>query len=244
MISKTVLLASFTLGTVVALPSLQSRQSSICPYSLPDGAYEFPHLIVPVNNSNVPLGHSYFATVTPNNCATIFNFDIPPSRANGQCSLYFTFPRHDQLTTSDFTWHGTNSSAEASGSLQLVQYAYNTGATDATTGNSQPPLGPDPTINLSGVVPGNSYKVWSGNCGGGGVMSWRLSSSDSSLTYFQDWNACAIGLWVVYEGAPSASGPGCGHCPSESSFESHAAWLEAYVGQPSQLFHEYARGEN
>jgi hypothetical protein len=59
-------------------------------------------------------------------------------------------------------------------------------------------------------------------------MSWRMSSSDSSLNYFQDWNLCAIGLWVVYEGV-AMPGPSCGRCPQTSTFENHAAWLEAYT---------------
>lgn len=225
--NRTLLLAAIAASCIAAPADLNSRDTSACPYNLPDGAYEFPHLIVPVDNSNTAHGHSYFATVTPNDYATIFNFDILQSRANQQCSVYFTFPRHDQLTTSNFSWSGTNASAEAPGALQLIQFAYNTGATDATTGNSQPPLGPGPLVNLNGVVPGDSYKAWSGSCGSGGVMSWRLSSTDSSLNYFQDWNPCAIGLWVVYEGASAA--PSCNRCPKTSTFQNHAAWMEAYA---------------
>lgn len=231
--STLLLLAAIVAASKAVSVVLEPRDTSACPYYLRDGGYEFPHLIVPINNSNIALGHSYFATVTPNNYATIFNFDIPPSRANQQCSVYFTFPRHDQLTTSNFTWTGTNSSTERPGTLQLVQYAYNTGATDATTGFFQPPLGPDPTVNLDGVTPGNAYHVWSGNSGVGGVMSWRLSSSDSSLNYFQDWNLCAIGLWVVYEGLVTVLGPSCGRCPQTSTFGNHAAWLEAYTEDQS-----------
>lgn len=223
------LLAAIAVGSSAIPALLPTRDTSTCPYYLRDGGYEFPHLIVPINNSNIALGHSYFATVTPNGYATIFNFDIPLSRANQQCSLYFTFPRHDQMTTSDFKWEGSNSSTESPGTLQFVQYVYNTGATDATTGNSQPPLGAGPTVNLNGVLPGNAYHVWSGSCGSGGVMSWRMSSSDSSLNYFQDWNLCAIGLWVVYEGTAPTTGPSCGRCPQTSTFENHEAWLEAYT---------------
>lgn len=223
------LLAAIVAGSNAIPTILRSRDTSDCPYYLPNSGYEFPHLIVPINNSNIALGHSYFATVTPNDYATIFNFDIPPSRANQQCSVYFTFPRHDELTTSNFTWKGSNSSVESPGTLQYVQYAYNTGATDATTGDSQPPLGPGPTVNLNGIVPGNAYHVWSGSSGSGGVMSWRISSSDSSLNYFQDWNLCAIGLWVVYEEVAAAPGPSCARCQGTSTFENHAAWLDAYT---------------
>ena len=208
----------------------KARDTSACPYYLPEGNYEFPHLIVPINNTGIAIGHSYFVDVSPGNCSTIFNFDIPSSRGAQQCSVYFTFPRHDQLVTTDFKWNGNNTSTEGPGTLQLVQYAYNTGATDATTGNTQPPFGPDAPITLNGAQPGISYKLWSGSCGGGGVMSWRLSSPDSYLYYFQDWNACAIGLWVVYESAPPAQVPSCGSCPNMKKFTSHAAWMEAYTG--------------
>lgn len=198
--NRTTLLAIFATSCIAFPASSVAQDTSACPYYLPEGSYEFPHLIVPIDNSNTAHGRSYFAKVTPNDFATIFNFDIPASRANQQCSLYFTFPRHDQLTTSNFQWNGSDSSSETPGSLQLIRFAYNTGASDSTTGTSQPLLGPGPPIDLYPVAPGNSYKAWSGSCGSGGVMSWRLSSCDSSLNYFQDWNPCAIGLWVVYEG--------------------------------------------
>lgn len=227
--NQAILLAIVTASCTVMSAAWEPRDSSPCPYYLPQGSYEFPHLIVPINNSNIAQGHSYFATVTPNNYATIFNFDIPGSRADQQCSLYFTFPQHDQLTTSDYQWDGANSTAETPGSLQLIQYAYNTGATDASTGENQPLVGPGGSIDLLDVVPGNSYKAWSGSCGSGGVMSWKLSSCDSSLHYFQDWNPCAIGLWVVYEGSSPAPSPQCNRCLETSKFSSHAAWLNAYA---------------
>ncbi|KAK5941674.1 hypothetical protein PMZ80_005624 [Knufia obscura] len=222
--------AAAVLGVTAMPADLKTQDTSACPYYLPEGSYEFPHLIVPINNSGVAIGHSYFADVSPGDCATIFNFDIPPSRANQQCSVYFTFPRHDQLVTSDYKWNGNNTSTEGPGTLEFVQHAYGTGATDATTGNTQPPLGADALVTVSNAQPGNAYKVWSGSCGGGGVMSWKLSSPDSYLYYFQDWNPCAIGLWVVYETAALAQAPTCGSCPSTKQFASHAAWMEAYTG--------------
>lgn len=227
------ILSTIILAKALATPlPINLQYASNCPYYLPSGSYEFPHLIVPTNKSNIPIGHSYFAEVSPINLATIFNFDIPPSRANQQCSVYFTLPRHDQLVTSDFKWNGNNSNSEGPGTLQLEQFVYDTGANDATTGNSEPPLNPDPASNLTGVVPGTFYKAWSGSCGPGGVMSWKLSSPDSSLLYFQDWNACAIGLWVVYENSPIAvpPEPSCGNCPDAKTVKNHAEWMEGYAG--------------
>ena len=86
---------------VHAMPTdLERRDTSACLYYLPVGKYEFPHLIVPTNATDIIGGHSYFADVSPGDCATICNFDIPASRANQQCLVYSTFPRHDQLVTS------------------------------------------------------------------------------------------------------------------------------------------------
>ncbi|KAK5082884.1 hypothetical protein LTR05_006765 [Lithohypha guttulata] len=228
---KSIILLAASAVTTIAIPLQLRADTSQCPFYLPDGNYEFPHLIVPTNKSDIALGNSYFADVSPNNCETIFNFDIPSSRTNQQCSVYFTFPRHDQLVTSDFKWNGNNTNTEGPGSLQLVQYAYNTGATETTTGNTKPPLGPDPPVTLNGVAPGSAYKAWTGSCGTSGVMSWGLSSTDSSLVYFQDWNPCAIGLWVVYEVQPQSQPqqPSCGQCP-DSKKSNHAAWMQAYTG--------------
>jgi len=193
-----VLLAAITsLATAAPAPSKHADISN-CPYCLPEGKYEFPHLIVPINNSDVAMGHSYTVDVSPNNGATIFNFDIPQSRAEQNCSLYFTFPLHDQLTTSDYQWNGMGTGTEGPGTLQLVQYQYGVGATGSSTGNNQPPLGPDGPIIINSVTPGNAYQIWAGSAGVGGVLSWKLSSPDSWLHYFQDWNTCAIGLWIVY----------------------------------------------
>lgn len=215
---NSILVTTALAALATALPSGDNfssrRDISSCPLYLPEHNYEFPHLIVPVNDSNVALGNSYFPSISPNDCATIFNFDIPSSRAGQQCSVHFSFPRHDQLATSDFKWNGTNGSSEAQGTLSFYQYAYNTGATKSTTGYSQPPPGPDSAINVPAIHPGNSYKIWSGNCGAGGVMSWKISSPDSWLYYFQDWNACAFGLWILYEAEPPAQGAPCGVCPS------------------------------
>lgn len=227
---KSTILFAGAVAWVAARPLQQRADTSQCPYYLPDGGYEFPHLIIPYNNSDTAIGPSYFAEAAPNDCGTVFNFDIPQSRANQQCSVYFTLPRHDQLATSNFRWDGKETNTEGPGTLELVQYQYNTGASSTTTDKSLPPQGPDPPVVLNEVTPGNSYKVWTGSCGPGGVMSWGLSSPDSSLMYFQDWNPCAIGVWVVYENTPAGSQPSCGHCPDKKTFSSHVAWLQAYTG--------------
>lgn len=227
---RSIILLASAISRAIAKPLQRRADTSQCPLYLPDGGYEFPHLIIPYNNSDAQIGPSYFAEVSPNDCGTIFNFDISSSRANQQCSVYFTLPRHDQLDTSNFKWDGNQTGTEGPGTLQLVQYQYNTGASAATTGHSLPPRGSDPPAILNNVVPGNSYKAWTGSCGAGGVMSWGLSSPDSSLMYFQDWNPCAIGVWVVYENTSQTGQPSCGHCPDNKMFSSHMAWMQVYTG--------------
>jgi len=42
-------------------------------------------------------------------------------------------------------------------------------------------------------------------------MSWKLSSPDSFLYYFQDWKACTIELWIMYENGPLVQAPAAVH---------------------------------
>lgn len=174
-------------------PSLAKRQATDCPLYLPTNNFEYPHLIVPISASspNAAIGNSYTPSISPNDFASIFNFDIPPSRAGQTCTLYFSLPRQSQLSTSSFSFSG-------SGTFDFVEYQPNTGAVSGTTWSTQPPLNGAPVTTLSHVTPGNSYKVWSGSCGAGELLSWRMSSVDSCLWYFEDYNDCAIGAYIVY----------------------------------------------
>src|SRR5690349_298341 len=74
----------------------------------------------PINKSNVATGHSYFANVSPNDYATTFNFGIPQSRASQRCTLYFSFPRHDQLSTSNYEYNANGTGTDGPGIFQLV----------------------------------------------------------------------------------------------------------------------------
>ncbi|KAG5924690.1 hypothetical protein E4U61_007365 [Claviceps capensis] len=71
-----------------------------CPANL-DGAYEFPHLIIPVDKSNPDkaYGTSFFGEVTPSR-SSISNFDIPVSDRNKTYTLILLFPNQSQLETS------------------------------------------------------------------------------------------------------------------------------------------------
>ncbi|KAG5939974.1 hypothetical protein E4U60_000701 [Claviceps pazoutovae] len=77
-----------------------------CPANL-DGAYEFPHLIIPVDKSNPDkvYGTSFFGEVTPSR-SSIFNFDIPVRDRDKTCTLIFLFPDQSQLETSSYTLYG------------------------------------------------------------------------------------------------------------------------------------------
>lgn len=189
---------AFLLCLVSCLPTdtsltFATRQAVNCPLYLPAKNYEFPHLVVPISAAapNATLGNSFTPSVSPNDFATIFNFDIPVSRADQTCSLYFSLPFQSQLVTTSFTFWGT-------GTFIFAQYRNDEGATHKTTWNTQPDLSATPLTTLTQVSPGHSYKIWTGSCGKGGLLSWRMSSIDSCLWYFQDFNECAIGVYLLY----------------------------------------------
>lgn len=98
----------------------------------------------------------------------------------------------------------------------MIVSKYKTPATDGTFGGNQPECEDGKKID---VQLGRDFVVWEGECVPG-VMSWRVGSDDTNLRWFQDWNECAIGLWVVY----GEKNGGCGRCPDLRM--SHAAWME------------------
>lgn len=175
------------------ISTLDPRDPNTCPLYLPKNDYESPHLIVPVSriSPHASMGNTYSPTMSPNDIATIFNFDIPTSRSEQTCSLFFTFPTQSQLVTSSYSFAGP-------GSFEFSSYEYGVGAVSETTWATQPLMSNFSTI-LIGVVPGTSHLVWSGSCGKGGVYSWRMKSLDSCLWYFQDFNLCAIGAYMLYD---------------------------------------------
>lgn len=149
-----------------AHPALLQRQSG-CPKDLPPApGFEFPHLILPVSKAHpdVPGTNSYFPNITPNDLATVFNFDV--LHGDRHCELGFYFPRQDQLETSSFTFNGPYA-GPATFTFQIN--GAGTGAQDGiTTWNNQPA----PAIHESfpktlDLNPGNYYSLWTGACPSG-----------------------------------------------------------------------------
>jgi len=158
-----------------------------CPAAL-TGAYETPHLIVPVNSAqpDKAYGTQYNATVSPEEC-TIFNFDIPSSYSGKQCSTVFLFPEQSQLETSAYTF---------SGSGELVFSELSKVADQQTTWNTCPSKKSE--LGSVAIKPGNSYTVASGSCAAGTTQSIEVCSSNGlSLEFFEDYNPSPLGLYIT-----------------------------------------------
>ncbi|CZT20316.1 related to GPI anchored cell wall protein [Ramularia collo-cygni] len=158
-----------------------------CPTAL-TGAYQTPHLIVPVSSKqpDTAYGTQYNATISPEKC-TIFNFDIPSSYSGKKCSAVFLFPEQSQLQTSAYTF---------SGSGELVFSELSKPADQKTTFNNVPSKKGD--LASIAIKPGNSYTVSSGSCAAGTTQSIEVCSAKGlSLEFFEDYNPSPLGLYIT-----------------------------------------------
>ena len=175
----------------VVVPTCSTSKTTMtstgCPTNLPTN-YQAPHLIVPVNKSSpsTEYGTSFDGEITPS-ISTLFNFDIPPSYSGQDCSLIFALPTQAQLQTSSFTLSGPG----------IINFALlSAPVTKQTTYASAPAVAND-YGNLT-VVPGNAYTIASFACPAGKSVSFELSSlGGTSLTFFEDFNPCPIGLFIT-----------------------------------------------
>jgi len=178
-----------------ALGGLEQLRRDACPRDLPPlPGFEFPHLIVPISKAqpDVANPNSFSPSITANDIATVFNFDIV--RDNQDCELGFYFPRLEQLNMSSFSFSGT-------GTFTTSINQPGTGAQDGvTTWNNQPAAGPyaefPKTITMS---PGNYYSLWIGACPVG-LWSITVTSPDTLFQWFQSYASCPIGPYVTYSG--------------------------------------------
>ncbi|CAD0090906.1 unnamed protein product [Aureobasidium vineae] len=170
-------------------PSATPSGSGKCPRDLPGmDSYLKPRLIVPVNGNSPDkaYGTQYNAYVGNGN-STIFSFDIPQSYEGKQCEVIFTFPTQSQLETSFVSESGN-------GGIDFKQLK--NAADEKTTFNNQPAVGKD--FGEKGVSTGNAYSITTGDCAVGQTISYELTATgDYQASWFQDWNPCPIGLWVV-----------------------------------------------
>ena len=158
-----------------------------CPTNL-NGAYEYPHLIVPIDSSNPTkaVGTSYFGEVS-SSISSIFNFDIPASDSGKTCSLVFLLPTQAQLTTSSFNMSGNGG---------LACSLLNGVATSTTSFSNAPSVKNDYGVTI--IAPGNSYSIATFPCPAGRAISVELKASgDIFLNYFQDYNPSPIGLYIT-----------------------------------------------
>ncbi|KAI4193130.1 MAG: hypothetical protein LQ350_008464 [Teloschistes chrysophthalmus] len=162
--------------------------SSSCPTDL-SGAFEYPHLIIPVDKSHpdTAAGTSYNGIVSPT-VSSIFNFDYPSSLEGHFCSLVFLFPTRDALQTSNYTLSGT-------GGLSFARLVGP--AVADTTFNNQPAV--NVTVgSVPDLQPGNNYVIASGGCFGGQRVAYEVSATGSlDLNYFQDYNPEPIGVYIT-----------------------------------------------
>lgn len=162
-----------------------------CPLNLPDSsAYQYPHIIVPVNSESpgTAAGTSYNGQVS-SSVSSIFNFDIPASYAGKTCNVIFSLPTADQLTTTSFTSTPANGGTLDVSSLKSQ-------ASQGTTFANKPAVASD--LGQINVTPGHAYTVASGPCAAGTTLSYEVSSVHGyALEWFQDYNACALGLYIT-----------------------------------------------
>ncbi|KAK0757765.1 hypothetical protein N5P37_009781 [Trichoderma harzianum] len=170
-------------------PTAPPTPPKTCPANL-DGAYEFPHLIIPVDKTkpgNAP-GTSYFGEIS-DSVSSIFNFDVPSGDKGKKCSLVFLFPQQKDLQTSSFTFSG-------SGALDFAWL--NGPASQGTTWNNQP--GKKQDFGTTTVSPGNSYVISTFDCPAGQTVAFEISDANgggTSFRYFQDYNPSPIGLYIT-----------------------------------------------
>ncbi|KAG5984510.1 hypothetical protein E4U55_004503 [Claviceps digitariae] len=158
-----------------------------CPANL-EGAYEFPHLIIPVDKSNPDkaYGTSFFGEVT-SSISSIFNFDIPASDSGKTCTLVFLFPEQSQLQTSSYS---------LSGEGNIAFSILNSPVSTSTTWNDKP--GKESVYGIAALTPGNSYSIATFPCPAGQAISVELdNSANTNLRYFQDYNPAPIGLYIT-----------------------------------------------
>lgn len=170
------------------LPAASAVSTLGCPASL-SGAFEYPHLIVPVDKDQPDQagGTSFNGTVS-STISSIFNFDIPSTDSGKTCTLVFLLPKQAELTTSAFSLSG-------SGGFDVAQLS--SPATAQTSYNTVPSVVSD-LGGPSSVTPGSEYVIASGSCAAGSRIGYEVTATGSlDLNYFQDYNSSPIGFYIT-----------------------------------------------
>ncbi|KAK0346555.1 hypothetical protein LTR91_019030 [Friedmanniomyces endolithicus] len=175
--------STITLSTSTPTPPMLSPPApmSTCPANLIGTNFEFPHLIVHVDekHQDKALGNSLNGLAAGTK-SSIFNFDIPAADAGKTCSLKFLLPAEGTMETSNYKLSGNGSFEFA-----ILQAP----ATKDTTYETMPKV--HEYLNDFELVPGNAYTVSSYPCPAGETVGiWMYATGDAKLEYFQDFNPC------------------------------------------------------
>ena len=179
-----------TAPTSAASAPSSSGNSSLpaCPTNL-NGAYEYPHLIIPIDSTkpSTALGTTYNGTVS-STVSSIFNFDIPASDAGKTCSLTFLLPNASQLDTSNYALSGNGG----------IQFSLLTSPATAGTTYANAPAVQLNVGSIDNVQPGGAYHISSDNCPADTTVGFQMKATGSlSLNYFEDYNLPGVGLFVT-----------------------------------------------
>ncbi|KAI1464904.1 ubiquitin 3 binding protein But2 C-terminal domain-containing protein [Daldinia caldariorum] len=166
-----------------------------CPAYLEAGEFESPSYITQVSKCQPDraFGPQSIGRITPNDVSSIFNFDIPASRADANCTLEFLFPRQKQLTNSYYKYHG-------GGSFLFTGYLAGSCPGPQTTYNNQPTAGTFPPFPPIHMEPGYAYTIDVGPCmfAAGTCVAGLTSSNDTTFEFLPSADDCPIGVYNAY----------------------------------------------
>ncbi|KAF2249655.1 hypothetical protein BU26DRAFT_409495, partial [Trematosphaeria pertusa] len=162
------------------------KMPEACPTDL-DGEYEFPHLIIPVDQAQPEkaFGNQFNGTITDSVC-TAYNFDVHPRFAGKACSLVFLFPEQQDLETSAYDFSGSDSST-------LGVFILHKPVEHNTTWSTLPRK---TLVAKERIYPGKKMNIIQKECPAGLRVGVMLCGKGFSLEYFQDFNPSPIGLYI------------------------------------------------
>ncbi|KAF2020199.1 hypothetical protein BU24DRAFT_448532 [Aaosphaeria arxii CBS 175.79] len=160
--SKTSTSASITSSTPTPSPKANRKR---CPVDL-EGAFEFPHLIVPIDRSkpHEKFGNHLNGTIKAPDLCTGFNFDVHTRFSGKTCSVIFFLPEHEKLQTSSY---------ELKGSGGLVFAALDKPMDHETSWSTKP--GITDVIKIQPLSEGAQYHVFTTACPAGKTVGYGIS---------------------------------------------------------------------
>ena len=143
----------------------------------------------------------YYPTISDSSMA-VYNFDIPASYLNMTCDLVWALPNKDQLAYSSYQEHPIPPPTEQSGANvppnDLTAFLLSApGALNMTTATFPAIVGQGP---IDVFLAHGLTTISSGPCPAGETVGYAMwiayPGYNYSLTYFQDYSPCAIGLFI------------------------------------------------